>query len=227
MGFRFRRSIKILPGVRLNLSKSGLGISAGPRGLKMGIDARGRKYVSAGIPGTGISSRQYLKPATTGQRDAGEPDHASGRRPYWILAAGVLLAVGLVVAVTPRNQPTIAPARDDLFRTYPPPGTPTPEQAAIVIARAALSREHPAYAADRITDEGAAPTASGFDVKLRYRTRAGAVLPYLCKVTQQAGTCVAHAATTPPPAVASGRHVGPRGGVYHYNSSGRKVYERH
>jgi hypothetical protein len=60
MGLRFRRSIKILPGVRLNLSKSGLGISAGPRGLHVGIDARGRKYASAGIPGTGLSSRQYI-----------------------------------------------------------------------------------------------------------------------------------------------------------------------
>src|ERR1019366_10217854 len=94
MGFRFRRSIRILPGVRLNLSKSGLGISAGPRGLKVGMDARGRKYVSAGIPGTGLSSRQYLKPgaapasslqlpAAAEQRDEGAP----GSRPYWIAAA--------------------------------------------------------------------------------------------------------------------------------------------
>jgi hypothetical protein len=184
----------------LNLSKSGLGISAGPRGLKVGMDARGRKYVSAGIPGTGLSSRQYLKPgaapasslqlpAAAEQRDEGAP----GSRPYWIAAACVLLAGGLAVSVTHRDQPAITPARDDLFRTYPPPA-PTPEQAAIAIARGALSREHPAYALDRITTDGAAPvrqTPSGFDVKLQYRTRAGAMLPYLCKVAQQAGTCAA------------------------------------
>lgn len=124
-------AIRILPGVRLNLSKSGLGISAGPRGLKVGMDARGRKYVSAGIPGTGLSSRQYLKPgaapasslqlpAAAEQRDEGEPASASGSRPYWIVAACVLLAGGLAVSVTQRDQPAIAPARDDLFRTYPP-----------------------------------------------------------------------------------------------------------
>lgn len=236
---RFRRSIKILPGVRLNLSKSGLGISVGPRGLKVGMDARGRKYISAGIPGTGLSSRQYLKPsaapsslpqlpAAAGRRAENEPACAAGSRPFlWIVAAGVLLAGGLVVSVTRRDQPATAPARANLPRTNPSPA-PTPEQAAIVIARGALSREHPTYVLDRITTAGAAPvrrTPVGFDVRLQYRTRAGAVLPYICKVAQQAGICAARTARMPP-GVASGRHVGPRGGAYHYSSSGRKVYER-
>jgi hypothetical protein len=39
MGLRFGRTTKLSPGVRLNLSKSGLGISAGPRGLRVGLDA--------------------------------------------------------------------------------------------------------------------------------------------------------------------------------------------
>jgi Protein of unknown function (DUF4236) len=33
MGFRFRRSFKIAPGFRLNLSKSGVSASVGRRGL--------------------------------------------------------------------------------------------------------------------------------------------------------------------------------------------------
>jgi Protein of unknown function (DUF4236) len=61
MGIRLHRSIKVAPGVRLNFSKSGVGVSAGPRGLKVGVDATGHKYVSAGIPGTGLSSRHYVK----------------------------------------------------------------------------------------------------------------------------------------------------------------------
>lgn len=58
MTIRFHRSLKILPGVRLHFSRSGIGISVGPRGAHIGIDSRRRPYVSAGIPGTGIYARQ-------------------------------------------------------------------------------------------------------------------------------------------------------------------------
>jgi hypothetical protein len=50
MSIRFQRVIKLLPGVRINLSKSGAGVSVGRRGLHLGIDARGRRYVAAGLP---------------------------------------------------------------------------------------------------------------------------------------------------------------------------------
>lgn len=58
MSFRFRKSFKIAPGVRLNLSKSGIGMSAGVRGARVGVNSRGT-YTSVGIPGTGISSINY------------------------------------------------------------------------------------------------------------------------------------------------------------------------
>lgn len=61
MGFRFQRRIKILPGLAINVSKSGIGFSAGGRGFHAGIDAKGRRYTSASLPGTGISWRQYQK----------------------------------------------------------------------------------------------------------------------------------------------------------------------
>jgi len=51
MGFRFRKSIKIAPGIRLNLSKSGVSTSIGVRGLTW--NSRGRTTVS--IPGSGVS----------------------------------------------------------------------------------------------------------------------------------------------------------------------------
>lgn len=59
MGFRFRKSFKIARGVRLNVSKSGFGISIGGRGGRVGIGPRGA-YASAGIPGTGIYMHEYL-----------------------------------------------------------------------------------------------------------------------------------------------------------------------
>jgi hypothetical protein len=66
MGWGFRKSINFGP-LRINASKSGLGYSVGGRGFRVGRDARGRKYRSFSIPGTGIFNRTYTnaKPATT------------------------------------------------------------------------------------------------------------------------------------------------------------------
>jgi len=49
MGWGYRRSRKIAPGLRLNVGKRGLGVSAGPRHAKVSVNTRGRRslYFSA------------------------------------------------------------------------------------------------------------------------------------------------------------------------------------
>ncbi len=54
MGLRFRKSFKIAPGVRLNASTRGLGMSVGRRGASVSVSSRG-VYGNMGIPGTGLS----------------------------------------------------------------------------------------------------------------------------------------------------------------------------
>ena len=56
MGIRFRKSVNIGP-FRVSASRSGIGYSVGGRGFRVGKDARGRKYHSFSIPGTGVSYR--------------------------------------------------------------------------------------------------------------------------------------------------------------------------
>jgi hypothetical protein len=52
--------------VRLNLSKSGIGGSVGRTGLRLGVDAKRRKYFSVGLPGTGLSYRTLFgRPVST------------------------------------------------------------------------------------------------------------------------------------------------------------------
>jgi len=58
MNLRFQRSLKVVPGLRINISRSGAGVSVGTRGLHVGVDAKGREYASIGLPGTGLSVRQ-------------------------------------------------------------------------------------------------------------------------------------------------------------------------
>ena len=69
MGFRFRKSIKIAPGIKINVGKRGIS-SIGAGGFSFG--SRGI-YQNIGIPGTGISYRSKLvdaskKPSTNTRR---------------------------------------------------------------------------------------------------------------------------------------------------------------
>ena len=55
MGFRFRKSINLGGGFKVNLSKSGIGYSWGTKGVRFSKTANGRNRTTLSIPGTGIS----------------------------------------------------------------------------------------------------------------------------------------------------------------------------
>ena len=57
MAFRFQRRVRFAPGLRVNLSKSGIGLSVGPRGAGLSIGKRGVQS-HLGLPGTGLAYRQ-------------------------------------------------------------------------------------------------------------------------------------------------------------------------
>ncbi|WP_210204209.1 DUF4236 domain-containing protein [Allosediminivita pacifica] len=50
MAFSFRRSVRIAPGVRINLSKSGVSTTIGPRGASLNFGKRG-VYANLGFQG--------------------------------------------------------------------------------------------------------------------------------------------------------------------------------
>lgn len=58
MGLRFHKSIKLPFGLRLNLSKSGIGFSFGVKGFRISKSANGKTRKTFSIPGSGIS---YVK----------------------------------------------------------------------------------------------------------------------------------------------------------------------
>jgi tetratricopeptide (TPR) repeat protein len=56
MGYlRARRSIKLGPGVKLNLNKRSMGLTVGGRGAHYSVNTRGQRTRTVGIPGTGLS----------------------------------------------------------------------------------------------------------------------------------------------------------------------------
>lgn len=59
MGFRFRKSISLFPGVRLNLSKGGISTSIGRPGATINVGKRGVRG-TVGLPGSGLSYSDML-----------------------------------------------------------------------------------------------------------------------------------------------------------------------
>lgn len=77
MGFRFRKSIKLMPGIRLNISKSGVTTSVGTRGATVNIGAK-RIRTTVGIPGSGLSY--------TTSKAVPPSQQASIGRVVWVIA---------------------------------------------------------------------------------------------------------------------------------------------
>jgi hypothetical protein len=112
MGWRFHRVLNIIPGlVRLNVSKSGVSTSLGPRGADVNIGPHGAT-TSAGLPGTGLSYRQKLGVA-----------HGSGIGVGLLIAAlafagwryfgGEVPPTPLPAATSTSQTATNAPSSDD------------------------------------------------------------------------------------------------------------------
>lgn len=86
MATYFRKTIKILPWVTLNLNKSGASLSIGPRGAKLNIGKNGA-YINSSIPGTGVYNKTKV-----------------GASLLWGLGTFVLIgAIGYVLGMTLHN----------------------------------------------------------------------------------------------------------------------------
>ena len=98
---RFRRTLRVAPGIRLNLSKSGLSTSFGPRGLHYTV-GHGRRRTTVGIPGTGVFYTSYSQAHA---RAAGRPRHsrpvAASPPPSGVTAAN---GTGSLATLTPPER---------------------------------------------------------------------------------------------------------------------------
>ena len=87
MSFRFRKSIKLLPGLKINLTHKGISsASIGKPGASLNIGKKGTR-TSVGIPGTGLSysksqpySDKILKEDTLSQQP--QPLHISSAENF-------------------------------------------------------------------------------------------------------------------------------------------------
>jgi Protein of unknown function (DUF4236) len=88
---RFRRSVRLAPGVRLNFNKRSVGVSMGVRGARYSVNSDGRRTRSLGIPGTGLSYRSQSGPR---RRTASSDDPVD---LFWKTTAPKYIAGALLV----------------------------------------------------------------------------------------------------------------------------------
>jgi hypothetical protein len=123
MPVRFRKSFKVFPGVKVNMSKGGVSFTVGAKGYHLNFSKRGVRQ-TVGLPGSGISQTSYLvknesehktrKTDETEQKTAADVQDAEPeerQQPYrrgspaWlILISLVVIYIGaLVLGLIPSN----------------------------------------------------------------------------------------------------------------------------
>jgi hypothetical protein len=70
MIMKFRKRIRVLPGVTLNLSKSGISTTVGVRGASVNMNRHGA-FLNTGIPGTGLYDRKKISGRHLGSLSGG------------------------------------------------------------------------------------------------------------------------------------------------------------
>src|SRR5712671_170845 len=94
--FRSRRSIRLLPGLRLNLGKRSTSISVGGRGAHVTFGGPRGTRATVGLPGTGLS---YTETAGRHRAAQDSPEAAQESLPEGSAVRGWLWIVLLVVAL--------------------------------------------------------------------------------------------------------------------------------
>jgi uncharacterized protein DUF4236 len=97
MAFYLRKSLRLGP-LRVNLSQYGIGLSAGVRGARFGVDAGGHPYTHLGRHG--LYYRKRWPAPVAAPRDpltlpSGPPPPDTHGRVGWGWVVGVLVAIGL------------------------------------------------------------------------------------------------------------------------------------
>jgi hypothetical protein len=85
--FRLRRSVKIAPGIRLNINKKSVGLSAGVRGARYSVNSSGRRTRSIGIPGTGLYYRSQSGGTRGRKRETSAAASGNGFSPSRVTAS--------------------------------------------------------------------------------------------------------------------------------------------
>ena len=143
MGFRFRRSVRIIPGIRLNFSKSGVSTSIGGRGATINFSKRGTK-TTVGLPGSGLSystmvPKDHATPHPV-ETMHGERARNQANGCFTLLVIGLVAALGFSIKAIVSSGPS----------ALPPPQAKVEVETRYVTAKGLNCRSAPSRRADRV-----------------------------------------------------------------------------
>ena len=111
---RFRKSIRICKGVRLNVGKTGVSISAGIPGFRKTIHTTGRVTTSVGIPGSGL---YYVDTKNIKKKETSEAKKLSGQNHNCSETSNsVIPSEAKLSEIQSYSDGIIQETRDDLHR---------------------------------------------------------------------------------------------------------------
>lgn len=91
MGINFRKSLKIAPGLKLNIGKKGVsGVSVGKNGARVSMGKKGVRS-TIGLPGSGLSYSKTHKLTNNQSKIVGEEEKNNS------IGFGKLLVIGLLL----------------------------------------------------------------------------------------------------------------------------------
>ncbi len=95
MGFKFRKRIKIAPGININLSKSGISTSIGKPGATINIGKKGVK-ATVGVPGSGFSYSQNLSKSSS-QEQVSSPKNTGSLFTKILVGLGIIFMLSALL----------------------------------------------------------------------------------------------------------------------------------
>jgi hypothetical protein len=138
MGFRFFRSIPLGKHLRINLSKTGVGLSGGVRGARYSMHSSGRRTTTVGVPGTGVSYRRdrYSRasklpppPKLGGAPMPAPPGRVVPWSRVFVGTAATFLLIGVIGSIGDASDDRVMTATSPAASSTPSP-SPSPEQTA-------------------------------------------------------------------------------------------------
>ena len=100
MGFRFRKSIKIAPGVKINLGGNSASMTIGKRGASVNVGKNGVRG-TIGIPGSGLSySESIIKRQS---RNSATPTNAGEGSPMKTIILVLLFFMAIGIFLVPSH----------------------------------------------------------------------------------------------------------------------------
>lgn len=128
MGWRWRKRVKVAPGVTLNLSDRNVGVTVGGKAGRVSASSSGRVTVGQSVPGTGLYRSEVIASGKRPGSLPGQPVKRAGGCWRWVLYAVIglvgLMGCGLVGSLVSPARP--APLSDRVVPTW----TSTPAPAA-------------------------------------------------------------------------------------------------